>query len=120
MLDILYAYGFLLKWSLIGFGGCVVICAGITFAGYLYQTRKGEKLMPEYKGTGVPWNPTSGEFKQKEEQIMVCEYCGKRIEGGFYQDDENQKGWTLGGIFCSEECLEAELEDAMSFESEGR
>jgi len=71
--------------------------------------------MPEWKGTGIPWNPTSEKFNQ-EENGMECDHCGEKIRGGFYQDDENQKGWTLGGIFCSEECLEAELEDAASYE----
>jgi len=43
MLDIFYAYAFLLKWSFIGFGGCLVICSGITFAGYLIQKHRRRK-----------------------------------------------------------------------------
>lgn len=49
-----------------------------------------------------------------------CDRCGGEILGGFYQDDDNRKGWTLGGIFCSEECLESELEDAISYMEERR
>jgi len=43
MLDILYFYAFLLKWSFIGFGGCILICAVITFAGYLVQKHRRRK-----------------------------------------------------------------------------
>jgi|GEM_PF-4607932 len=73
--------------------------------------------MPEWKGTGVPWNPSTEKFNHKE-QGMKCDHCGEEIMGGFYQDDEIRKGWTLGGIFCSEECLKVELEDAISYERE--